>query len=138
MNENTFNAKLGRNLRKKGLYAWKTHDTFENGIPDFFIEGDRQSVWIECKFLQALPKRPSTKINLTKPSKFLSMPQQEWLTRRGTRFDDAWVLLATPTVAGVFHTITDWETPFTAPEFLEKALPHKDIEQLIIDYCGIN
>ncbi len=81
-----------KDMRKALVKALKPLDAIavENsvgpGTPDVeCIEG-----WIECKWLRAWPKRPTTPVRLDHE---LLQDQKVWLRRRIRRGGDAWVML---------------------------------------------
>lgn len=72
--------------RLKPLDATAVENMVGPGTPDVnFIGG-----WIECKWLRAWPKRPSTPVKLTHP---LLPTQKVWIRRRNRRGGRAWVML---------------------------------------------
>ena len=132
MNENSFSAALGRDLRKAGAsLAWKISDRFAGGTPDMFIEGNACDLWIENKWLNPVPKRPTTMIDLCHPDKFLSYNQQDWLIRRHQNRGDSAVILAGEPGCVYFPGLS-WQTPISTGEFLERAIPRKKLIQLIL------
>lgn len=56
------------------LIRWKIHDTFAGGVPDAFYLGEKGPLWVEYKYVKALPKRETTPI-----STCLTVGQQLWL-----------------------------------------------------------
>lgn len=118
MDENSFSAALGRDLRKAGAsLSWKINDRFAGGTPDMFIEGARRDLWLENKWLKPIPKRESTLIDLCHPEKYLSYKQQDWLKRRHHARGDTAVVLASEAGCLLFPGL-DWQTPFTTGHFL--------------------
>ncbi len=79
MNEHSFIRALHKKLDKR-VFTWKINDNFAGGVPDAFyrfkdpVEGQRP-LWIEYKYLKALPKRKTT---IVKPD--FSALQRKWLT----------------------------------------------------------
>jgi hypothetical protein len=62
------------------MFHWKINDNFAGGVPDAFymLQGEpaSQSLWVEYKFIKALPKRGTTLIVAD-----LSPQQVIWLQR---------------------------------------------------------
>lgn len=129
MNEHTFSRKLKKLLCEysPGTFSWKINDSFAGGVPDYFLEGDFQDLWVEVKFLPTLPKRPTTLINATK---LLSPLQQEWLTRRHNRRGDTLVIIGTPKSAVLFWD-NSWSLPIPTSEFIARAHDHRLIAKQI-------
>ena len=78
MNEHSFVASIHRILKKHPVHIWKINDQYAGGVPDAFYEGVNSDLWVEYKYIPKLPKRSTTKIDLTSP-KMLSMNQQLWM-----------------------------------------------------------
>lgn len=75
MNEHSFIKAVHRSLPSE-IYRWKIHDTYTGGVPDAFYAGPAGMIFIEYKYIKALPKKPETPIKNT-----LSTLQAVWLTR---------------------------------------------------------
>jgi len=124
MTEHAFKDKYRKALKKQcpTAYWWKINDSFQPGVPDAFVEFEDSECWIEFKFISKMPKRDSTVINLTHPSKFLSIKQRLWLNRREERYGDAFVIVGCATGAVLFSK-GEWNTPLTTAEFKAKIAP---------------
>jgi hypothetical protein len=107
-------------------FHWKINDNFAGGVPDLFIEGPETDLWVEVKYLKNIPKRPSTVIDLTNHSKYLSKLQQQWLKRRYARRGDCGVLLGMHGGVVWFPGIS-WENPVSTAEILERRTTSKAI-----------
>lgn len=49
MKEGQFNQNLIKNIRRLGVFCFKTADRFKPGVPDIYVSG---GTWIECKVLK--------------------------------------------------------------------------------------
>jgi hypothetical protein len=58
------------------MHKWKVHDNFAGGVPDCWYVGPEGNIWVEYKWIKALPKRDTTRI---KPN--LSAQQLAWLIK---------------------------------------------------------
>tara|TARA_B110000116_G_scaffold45548_1_gene37797 strand:- start:6107 stop:6538 length:432 start_codon:yes stop_codon:yes gene_type:complete len=128
MNEHTFTAAFRKKL-PADIYWWKINDNFAGGVPDAFLEGTNRDLWIEFKYIKALPKRPDTLIDLTN-QKYLSKLQQKWLKRREAKRGDTLVCVGCPQGVALFWE-NSWDTPMPAKAF--HAMCHPNIENSIID-----
>lgn len=59
MNEHSFVKGIHRRL-PKGIYRWKIHDQYTNGVPDAWYSGPGGDLWVEYKYLKIAPKRSFT------------------------------------------------------------------------------
>lgn len=75
MNEHSFVKSIHRKLPKE-IYVWKIADRYSGGVPDAMYAGPNGILFIEYKFVKALPKKPETLIKTT-----LSPLQTQWITR---------------------------------------------------------
>lgn len=74
MTENTFWQSLRKKLVPR-VYALKLNLRFVAGIPDAWLSGNLEDLWIELKYMQVLPP-------VIVPETLLSVLQQEWLKAR--------------------------------------------------------
>lgn len=49
MKEGTFNLRLQKAVKRRGLFCYKTADRFHPGVPDLYIQGGN---WVESKVIQ--------------------------------------------------------------------------------------
>lgn len=75
MNEHGYIRSVHRHL-PADLHKWKVHDNYAGGVPDCWYAGPTGNIWVEYKWIKALPKRDST---LIKPN--LSAQQLAWLIK---------------------------------------------------------
>lgn len=128
MNEHTFTSAFKKKL-PANIFWWKINDNFAGGVPDVFLEGPERDLWVEFKFIKALPKRPDTLIDLTN-QKYLSKLQQLWLKRRHDKRQDTLVCVGCPQGVALFWG-TSWDKPITAEAFHD--ILHTNIPNSIID-----
>jgi len=77
MNESTCTQYYHKKLRAEGIYCLKLCLQHESGVPDSWICGTKDNIWIEFKWIKELPKRWNTIIK----SK-LSPLQTKWILDR--------------------------------------------------------
>lgn len=58
-----------------------------NGVPDVSIGIPGKNVWVELKYIESWPKRPTTKVKLP-----LRPEQKWWIKARGEMSGNVWVL----------------------------------------------
>ena len=75
MNEHSFIRAVHAHLPPE-LFRWKIHDTFAGGVPDAFYAGPASTLFVEYKYVKALPKRDSSVLRTT-----LTPQQIQWLNR---------------------------------------------------------
>ena len=109
-------SKLSPALRK-----WKIHDTFAGGVPDAYYLGPRSDLWIEYKYVKALPKRLTTTIKTS-----LSELQKEWLDDLH-RCKRPCVLVIGHEQRAVVLGGGKWNTEITADEFREASIHRKEL-----------
>ena len=129
MNEAGYIRSVHRHF-PKDRFKWKINESFSNGTPDCFYEGKHKDLFVEYKYLKALPKRETTLIDLTS---MLSEKQQLWLKRRHEVGRPAWVVCGSP-VGGVIFRAISWQTPMSVVQFSETALNPKEIAWVISTY----
>ena len=112
------------------LKKWKINDPYTGGKPDAYYCGPANDLWIEYKFIPALPKRPTTNINIG-----LSALQIDWL-RCLTGFKrPVWVVVGAPKQA-VILTIDEALDGITQAQFIRRALTFRELGSKIKEHCG--
>ena len=90
MNESTYTQSIIRGLPRE-IYSWKIMNSMQNGVPDCYFSATKGDIWIECKYIKTMPKRPSTLIN---PG--LSALQKRWILGRYHEGRNVAVLIGSP------------------------------------------
>lgn len=123
MNEASFIRKVNARVAKcyPDIYALKTHDSLNAGIPDVYYEGIKQILWAEYKFIQTMP------VARHKPA--LSMRQKEWLRRAYEKGIKTLVIVGTPTSALVYTHPEQWECSTKINEL--KTCSHNELASYI-------
>lgn len=94
-----------------------------------FVEGDKKDLWIEVKYMKALPRRPETVVDM-KEGKMLTMLQRKWLRRREAVRKDTLVVVGCPEGVAIYKN-GEWETPQTCKEFKERLYTFPQAIELI-------
>lgn len=81
---------------KRELYRWKIHDSYESGVADSWYSGDKADLWVEYKYVQALPVRANVKLDL-------SALQKDWLRSRHKEGRNVAVIVGSPDGGVIFH-----------------------------------
>jgi hypothetical protein len=79
------------------VYKWKIMNTMQNGIPDCYFSGVKGDLWVEVKWLNKLPKKEDTLININ-----LSPLQLRWLLNRQNEGRNVAVLVGSPDGCALF------------------------------------
>ena len=75
MNEHSFIRSIHRYLHPD-IHSWKIHDTYTGGVPDAMYSGPAGILFVEYKYIKALPKKETTTLKHS-----LSALQLQWLER---------------------------------------------------------
>lgn len=142
MIESQYTSAIHKKL-PKNIYKWKINDNFAGGVPDAFyrsLAARGRPLWVEYKFLKALPKRPTT---VVKPD--LSSQQLAWLKQAKNAGEQAYVIIGVENVryknqacGVVLDTIEEWENGIIAAEFLRRCEKsnYDTIAEIITNTCN--
>jgi len=119
MNESTTTQYYHKKLRAKGIYCLKLCLTHNSGVPDSWIVGDTGSMWIEFKYIKALPKRANTIV-----PDGLSALQRKWIEERIEQGVRVAVIICTPE-GDVIRYGT--EKALTTAKFKQRMVPRKTL-----------
>lgn len=139
MIESQYTANVHKRLPKH-IKAWKVNDNYAGGVPDAFYRNNDTSVetrplWVEYKFIKALPKRDSTRI----------IPDLSSLQRKELREilaanndEQALVIVGVEKVEGLTGAAgflvhpEEWETGVEAVEARKRCVNYAGICDLIV------
>ncbi len=127
MTENDFWQSLRKKLIPR-IYAMKNQAGYVGGIPDCWLSGSEDDVWIENKYLQTIPP-------VVDPKKLLSVLQQQWLRRRHAEGRRVGVLIGSPD-GHLYFPCLSWDTTVTRGTFLTLTKSTKEIAEELIDLVG--
>lgn len=118
MNEHSFVRSI-HNALHPDVYKWKIHDTYTGGVPDAMYAGPAGLLFVEYKYVKALPKKDETVIRHS-----LSALQCAWLERIKVSTSVALIL-------GVGDTALiltdDFSTNICKSEYVEQNIPRQDV-----------
>lgn len=130
MNEHSFIDAVHKHVPATPTFLrWKVADQFTGGKPDCYYCGTRSDLWIEYKFIKALPKRDKTKITID-----LSQLQIDWLSHLDRCNRPVWVIVGAPKQA-VILSIKETLDGVTCAQFKARALTFKELGSRIKEHC---
>lgn len=93
------------------LYHMKNNNPYLGGIPDVWYSGKGGDAWVEYKYLDKLPVRGTTKININ-----LSALQTQWLNDRRAEGRSVFVVVGVAG-GGVIMRNGEWNEEWTCERF---------------------
>lgn len=127
MTETTFWQSLRKKLVPR-VYALKLNLRFTAGVPDCWLSGSEDDLWLELKYLQKVPP-------MVDPKALLSELQQDWLRKRYAEGRRVGVLIGS--VDGhVYFPGLSWEEAMTRGTFTQQSQSTKDIAEMLIEGLG--
>lgn len=127
MTETTFWQSLRKKLHPR-VYALKLNLRFTAGVPDCWLSGSEDDLWLELKYLQQLPP-------IVDCTNLLTTLQQEWLKRRYAEGRNVGVLIGS-TDGHVYFPGLSWQEPMTRGTFQQQAQTTKDVAEMLIGGLG--
>lgn len=127
MTEHNFISKLHRLLPKE-VFRWKINDPYHGGVPDCFYSGPGGFCFMEYKYKDKKPVRPTTPIKFN-----LTQQQRDWLYKQHN--------FGLPIYAAmgindkVLLTQDFYKKSFSVQEFEEKAVHVKEFVNIISNIC---
>lgn len=123
-------------LRKKlkgRIYAWKINASYVKGVPDAWLSGFHQDLWVENK--RVATDSPPPSLDLTDHKKYLSLHQQQWLEERYEEGRHVAVIVFSK-VGHLFLNGLDWKTPISRLTFMEKAKTMDELADHLVEILG--
>ena len=105
------------------------HNPYRGGTADYWYSGKTADLWIEYKYLSALPARDGTLIYAD-----LSELQRDWINGRYKEGRNVWVVIGHPKGAVVLNNLR-WNEPFSTAEFKKQSISAQDFAQLLLNFC---
>lgn len=136
MKEADFTKNVNSRLDQSEVYSWKINDNFQGGVPDNWYlgvsrssKGKKLPMFVEYKYLKALPKRETTAII---PD--LSAQQLEWLRMLKDSGHEAAVVVGAPngrTSGGVIFSEHEWTEGIPKSEFVRRMQSYQQLAHFI-------
>jgi hypothetical protein len=123
-------------LRKKlkgQVYTWKINASYVKGVPDCWMSGLNQDLWVENKRMSAA--QPPVSLDLTDHKKYLTLHQQRWLKERYEEGRNvAVVVFGKP--GHLYLEDLEWQTPISRLNYLDQAMTMDELAQHIVAILG--
>lgn len=122
MTEHSYIRSIHSRLRKDlpSVYVWKINDPYQGGVADAYYSGARD-LWVEYKYLKALPKRATTRIE---PG--LSELQKDWLRARHAQGRNVAVIIGSPDGSMILPGVT-WDLAINQADFISSAVDKSQV-----------
>lgn len=127
MNEHGFVRAVHRQV-PDSIYKWKINDNYQGGVADAYYSGNKGDMWVEYKFLKALPVRETTPIKIG-----LTAQQRVWLNARHDEGRTVAVVVGSPDG----HVILEgksWCKSMVRPDFIRSAVDTKGVAAYIMEH----
>lgn len=127
MDEHSFIRSIHHRL-PKDIYAWKINDNYQGGVADaYYSRRGGGDIWIEYKYIPALPKRPHTLVQFG-----LSELQKIWLRERNLDGRTVAVVVGSP-AGSLILPGTAWEENVTSEDFIRNAVDTAGVVAYIVE-----
>ena len=127
MTETTFWQSLRKKLVPR-VYAMKLNLRFIRGVPDAWLSGSEDDLWLELKYVQTLPP-------VVDPTKLLSVLQQEWLVHRHREGRHVGVLIGSSD-GHLFFPGLSWQSLVSREKWIQSSKTTKQIAEELIELLG--
>ncbi len=128
MTETGFWQSLRKHLVPR-VYALKLNVNFIGGIPDVWLSGTEQDLWMENKYLKSLSP-------VIQPEKLLTTLQSQWLEERYSEGRHVGVLIGSPE-GHVFLEGLSWKaSTISKGDFLARAVSTREMAASLIELLG--
>ena len=127
MTETTFWQALRKKLVPR-VYALKLNLRFIAGVPDCWLSGSLEDLWLELKYVQTLPP-------IVDPTKLLTTLQQDWLEKRYAEGRHVVALIGSPDGHLYFPGLS-WQDTVSREKFLQRAQKTKEVADMLVEILG--
>jgi hypothetical protein len=107
------------------VHREKMHNIYRGGTPDVWYSGPKADLWVEYKWLAALPKKAPVRAE-----KLLCPRQIQWLDGRYEEGRNIVVILGTPEGAWVYEDLA-WLEPLLPSIVRERGLTKQNVADYI-------
>jgi len=101
---------------------------FLAGVPDVWLSGAEDDLWVELKYMSTLPP-------VVDPTKLLSTLQKEWLISRYNEGRRVGVLIGSPDGHLYFNGLS-WQCVVSREKWIQAGKKTKEIAEELIDMLG--
>lgn len=127
MTENTFWQALRKKLVPR-VYALKLNLRFIKGVPDCWLSGSEDDLWLELKYVRTLPP-------VVDPTKLLTVLQQDWLRQRHAEGRSVGVLIGSSD-GHLFFPGLSWESSVSREKWIQRGKKTAAIAEDLIEILG--
>lgn len=128
MNESGFWQSLRKKLVPR-VYALKLNANFVGGVPDVWLSGSHEDLWMENKYLKSLPP-------VIQPEALLTTLQSLWLEERYSEGRSVAVLIGS-SEGHVFLDGLSWKgLTISKVDFLSQVKSTKEMAEYLIERLG--
>lgn len=123
-------------LRKKlkgRIYTWKINASYVKGVPDAWLSGHTQDLWVENK--RVATAQPPPFLDLTDHKKYLTVLQQKWLRERHEEGRHVAVVVFSKQGHLLLPDL-DWTAPIPRLSYLERAVSMDELADQLVEICG--
>jgi hypothetical protein len=113
-------------LLPAAVHREKMNNPYSSGTADCWYSGLAADLWIEYKFLPALPAHDTTLVHLD-----LSKLQRDWLNGRYQEGRHVAVVVGLPRLGGVMLVAQEWEVPWSKAQFIQRIIPRSVLAEII-------
>ena len=123
-------------LRKKlkgRVYTWKINANYVAGVPDAWLSGHQQDLWVENK--RVATETPPPSLDLTDHKKYLTVLQQKWLEDRYAEGRHVAVIV----FSKIGHLLLfglEWKKPISRLSFMERAVSMDELAEELVEILG--
>lgn len=135
MNEPDFTRAVHKKISTDDVWVWKICDAYMGGIPDAYYRHRKTggALWVEYKYIKALPKLESTRIT---PN--LSALQLKLLKETVDSGQNACVIVGYKNTGVVFTSVDEWENGIKKSEFEGRSMSYKELAEYITSKVSSN
>jgi len=127
MTENTFWTALRKKLVPR-VYALKLNLRFVAGVPDCWLSGSKEDLWLELKYVKTLPP-------IVDPTKLLTVLQQQWLIQRHNEGRSVGALIGSSD-GHLFFPSLSWQRSVSREKWIQSGMTTKEAAELLIERVG--
>lgn len=127
MNEHGFIRSIHKKV-PSSIYIWKINDNYAGGVADAYYSGNGGDLWIEYKYLKALPAKDTTQIRFG-----LSAQQKLWLSNRYKEGRKVALIVGSPDGTVLLDLPEDWNRDMPKHEFISRAFDKQKIVSYITE-----
>ena len=130
--ESDYWQKLRKKLKGR-VYAWKINASYIKGVPDCWLSGWDQDLWVENK--RVASETPPPSLDLTDHKKYLSLHQQQWLKDRYDEGRHVAVVVFSK-VGHLYLPDLEWQNPISRLTFMEQAMSMDELADHLVEILG--